>query len=221
MRCCANTSGSWRSSQRSLGATSCWLMPLPVRRTNAAGIDLGGELRHLAARCGRRSAGCCAGAAGPPASEQHDRRQHAGDADGGDVAQHSGLPSRAARRRWRSCCPTTARGPPRPSPAVPNRGRPAAARAPASRPSSSIRMPIVEVVPMSMPRSQRHRSAQLRDRVHEPLDAVAVDRRSRCRRRSLKWVPITQPSATSRMCGDIVDVDAGVGEHRPVAAPPP
>jgi hypothetical protein len=56
----ANTSGSWRSSQRSLAATSCWLMPLPVRRTNSAEQPV------------------CA-------VEQHHRRQHASHADRGDV----------------------------------------------------------------------------------------------------------------------------------------
>ena len=176
-RCCANTSGSWRSSQRSLGATSCWLTPLPVRRTNAAASTSAASSATSAP--GAAVALLDAAPQQPPVGiEQNDGRQHAGDADGGDVRSAPACRREQLAERSRRCCPTTAPGPPRPSPAVPSRastGRCASASVCARRRRSGCRSS----------RSCRCRcraisaiaQRSVRDLVHEAPDAVAVDRR--------------------------------------------
>src|ERR1700737_650223 len=81
-----------------------------------------------------------------------------------------------------------------------------------------MRMPMVEVVPMSMPRTQvifqwRLLSAQLLDRVHESADAGSVDR--------VPGVAIhfevgadNDAVGDRKDFGDIIDSDAGIGKHR-------
>src|SRR5258708_1489235 len=81
-----------------------------------------------------------------------------------------------------------------------------------------MRMPMVEVVPMSMPRTQvifrrGLLSAKLLDRVHESADAGAVDSVPRV---AIPFEVGANDDAVgdSKDFGDVVDSDACIGKHR-------
>ena len=123
-------------------------------------VELGAQLLDLAPAA---AVALLDAAAQQPAAlvEQHHRRQHAGHADRRDVRCPAGRPGPAARGSPRRHSPTTARGPPRPS-RDGRRCRSVGREASASVwPPVSIRMPIVEVVPMSSPIVSAIASAQL------------------------------------------------------------
>ena len=135
----------------------------------------------------------------------------------------------------------------RPTRMAATQGRPGARRAARISSGRPIRMPIVEVVPMSRPMNVGHAAALSYPR--KRVSGLAPDRNGvgflsrerRVKRRhlslatasmkrltrapstvfqvlpsTLKWVPMTTPSAIARMSRDIVDGDAGIGEDRDV-----
>ncbi len=147
---------------------------------------------------------------------------------------------RAAGRRQRrhqlaedraGVAPTTPPGPPPPSSdaaRTASTGREATATTVSGRP---IRMPIVDVVPMSRPMTRRLRRPR-RSSV-PPLSRSAQSSTTSMKRftrspstgfqvlpSTLKWVPMTQPSAIAKMSRTLSMSHAGIGEERHVRAPP-
>ena len=214
----AKTAGSWRSSQRSLVAMSCWLTPLPVRARNAASsISAASSATSAAARpslcwmLGRRTA---------PASS---RRTSAGTMPVTQSPRMAptpfGAPATSSRKiaqelRHHSAGSSSAQPGCGEESAV---GREATARIVAGRP---IRTPIVDVVPISRPMTQSiakrnapQASTNLRHDIHEALDPVAIDR--------VPGVAVDlEMGADDAAVGDrenvadIVDAHAGIGEQR-------